>query len=492
MVRSPHLWICAITLPALAMVIDISKAHLLNEFYPDRAALVVEQLMLKTKEDEVDVEQPIVRSLPLRSRLVTRRLSSYDFAHPGGPPRHLRDFVNPHPTAGDLSLIESGERSHGSQAFETGRTLGNSITRALEESHSEEDSQSEAGPLNLPDGSGFAQQKIPHIQVEWNACKVISAAGGVGVMLFALSMLLSQLGQQAVEVSIHYSLERHSSVPFAEAGRKVLPAPCQAEVCTLELLVPEDMPAPIHVMYHLDPFYQNYPNYIQSGSRKGAWPQLTGKILSGDELRKHCPVTATRESAHGSFFPCGLQAGSFFNDTFKLRRAKDLKELFINESSVAREDDLKRMRNPPGYPHGEDMEWLFMRYPEVISLAEGVKNQRFAEWMRPSALPSVLKRIGQLDEPLSKGETILVEIGLRFPASTIDVEKELVLLSPSPIGGSSHALSRFLLYASASCWVLALIVLLCEKCCKRPLGHPRFERMRIAQDSESSESDGAV
>eukprot|EP00913_Durusdinium_trenchii_P003354 g3104.t1 len=60
MVRSPHL-ICAITLPALAMVIDISKAHLLNEFYPDRAALVVEQLMLKTKEDEVDVEQPIVR-----------------------------------------------------------------------------------------------------------------------------------------------------------------------------------------------------------------------------------------------------------------------------------------------------------------------------------------------------------------------------------------------------------------------------------------------
>eukprot|EP00913_Durusdinium_trenchii_P009828 g9227.t1 len=146
----------------------------------------------------------------------------------------------------------------------------------------------------------------------------------------------------------------------------------------------EDMPAPIHVMYHLDPFYQNYPNYIQSGSRKGAWPQLTGKILSGDELRKHCPVTATRESAHGSFFPCGLQAGSFFNDTFKLRRAKDLKELFINESSVAREDDLKRTSSrmalhalPRGHLVGRrGQEPALCRMDEAIRLTERAEAYR--------------------------------------------------------------------------------------------------------------------
>lgn len=40
------------------------------------------------------------------------------------------------------------------------------------------------------------------------------------------------------------------------------------------------------------------------------------------------------------------------------------------------------MRNPEAYPHVEHVDWLFMRYPEVISEAQGVKNERFVEWMR--------------------------------------------------------------------------------------------------------------
>ena len=485
MAKSPHLWICAITLPALAMVIDVFKAHLLSEFYPDRAEVVLEQWKLKaqaeasSEEDHHD-EEPVVS----RTQTATSRMSGYDFAHPGGEPRHLRDFVNPHPTAGDLSLIEA-------DAQDTTRSWTHDH---LDSNSSSEDSQApEVVATNYPDSSSFAQQKIPHIQVEWNATKVMVAAFVVGIILLLLSLLSSQIGQTAVQVSIHYNSS--ISRPGVHPKKAVLEARCQDSSCSIEVVVPEDMPAPVELMYQLDPFYQNYPNYIQSGSRKGAWPQLIGQFLDGEELRKHCPVEATRISSRGLLDPCGLQASSFFNDTFRLRRAGDLKDLSINEDSIASPYDVQRMKNPLGYPNIEKVDWLYMRYPEVISPADGVKNQRFVEWMRPAALPGLLKRVGQLDEPLKKGESILLDIGLRFPASSIHVEKKLVMISPSALGGDSQLISTFLFYAGLCCLLIVGIVFCTERFCKRPLGHPRFQRMRIAcQDSESSssESDGIV
>lgn len=487
MATSPHLWICVITLPALAMVIDVFKAHLLSEFYPDRAEVVLEQWKLKAESECKDEEDHSHQNI-LRSQTTTSRMSGYDFAHPGGEPRQVRDFVNPHPTAGDLSLIDA-ERSHVS---ETSRSM--TAHQQLEESHSsEEDSQGceTVGPSNYPDSSSFAQQKIPHIQVEWNALKVMFAATVVGIILLLLSLLANQIGESAVEISIHYN----STVPVvpvvAVQLATVLHAPCEGKTCRLEVVIPEDMPAPIKLMYNLNPFYQNYPNYILSGSRKGAWPQLTGEFLQGGDLEKQCPVEATRLAPSGAILdPCGLQACSFFNDVFRLKKA-DGQDLVINQDHIASPDDLERMKNPPDYPNtlpGVVVDWLYKRYPEVISVTEGVRNQRFVDWMRPAALPSLLKGLGQLDEPLSKGQTVLVEIDLRFPASNMDVQKKLVMISPSGLGGDSQVLSSFLFYAGVACFIIAVIVFCCEKLCKRPLGHPRFQRMRIACEDESRES----
>lgn len=79
--------------------------------------------------------------------------------------------------------------------------------------HQFTDNQDESHELR---GSSFAQQKIPHLQVEWNGCKarasarplaaeflaaaqVMAAAFVVGIILLLLSLLTNQIGLASVE-----------------------------------------------------------------------------------------------------------------------------------------------------------------------------------------------------------------------------------------------------------------------------------------------------
>ncbi|CAJ1392127.1 unnamed protein product [Effrenium voratum] len=117
---------------------------------------------------------------------------------------------------------------------------------------------------------------------------------------------------------------------------------------------------------------------------------------------------------------------------------KSGQDLPIDPGELSRVDS-ERFRNPPEYPSRAGVEWLFQRYPEVIS-REGVRTARFVDWMRPSAMPDLMKKIGTLKEPLAKGEKVLLQIGNRFPAERIDVAKKFVMISPSAVGGDAAPL----------------------------------------------------
>lgn len=75
--------------------------------------------------------------------------------------------------------------------------------------------------------------------------------------------------------------------------------------------------------YKLENFYQNHWNYINSWD----WNQLSGKIVSNSSLSCSGALTnadlgvthaidGTLLNPYDPANPCGLQAKSFFNDTF--------------------------------------------------------------------------------------------------------------------------------------------------------------------------------
>jgi len=305
--------------------------------------------------------------------------------------------------------------------------------------------------------------------------------------------MVSLLGNISKEVRIQYSgTPGSSSVPFDWEGQDhaffyrpcIEPGDGSAKTCEVPLEIPEDMEPPVLLMVHMDPFFQNFPSYIASGTHSGAWNQLTGHF-DEDAMSKHCPLEVTRTTASGELiFPCGMQATSFFDDTFELRRQGE--DIILSENQIAPEVDMKRMANPPNYG-ADHVAWLYERYPSVINKSEGVQTQRFVDWMRPAALPSMMKDMGRIHVPLKKGETVMLTIHSRFNVSKIGVKKELLLITPSPLGGSSDTFARFLIFAGIACLASACLVLAVHFLCPRTPGDSRFRgRLATAPCEESS------
>lgn len=278
------------------------------------------------------------------------------------------------------------------------------------------------------------------------------------------------------------------------AADKFVFAPCEesfrvntSKTCTLSLEIPKDMKPPIMLFSTLDPFYQNFPPYIESGGTSNAWPQLTGDFALGS-IDKQCLEAAARVAPNGeTMFPCGLAATSFFNDTYHIRRAADSQDLEINNAGIANLHDMERMANPSNYG-ATGIEWLFERYPHVVRRSEGVANQRFVDWMRPAALPMVMKKMGWLNVSLRKDETVKVTIDSRFPVSHLNVRKAVSIIALSAVGGRGSVFGHFLLLAGGVCLAIALLVLGIEFVCKRKRGDARF-RQTIHREAVSDESD---
>merc|ERR1712037_455290 len=112
--------------------------------------------------------------------------------------------------------------------------------------------------------------------------------------------------------------------------------------------------------------------------------------MGGDEvsqkLREKTCVGPTRETPEGQqIFPCGLPATSVFDDSF------EVVGMAIDSEETVWPSDRQVFKNPEDYPTRPSTSWLYQRYPGVLSEAEGIRDSRFMNWMRPSALPVLRK-----------------------------------------------------------------------------------------------------
>eukprot|EP00946_MAST-07B_sp_MAST-7B-sp1_P002104 g2104.t1 len=269
------------------------------------------------------------------------------------------------------------------------------------------------------------------------------------------------------------------------------------ETGTVRMHVTQDMPGPVYLFYRLEEFYQTGRKYVQSRSDQQlagidvllnsgsySWssssnmndPEVKAAFSSCEPLRlpngassqasctwnssDAAAIRAQRQSLNLSssakpspepkpckiMWPCGLVAGSFFNDVFTSPSHNES----WTETGIAWSSDTLggRYANPTkataGWDYAEEVAkgsssfyyMLYQQYPHFPRLKEeGVENEHFIIWMRTAALPTFRNVYAKLKvDKLSAGETVEVRVASRFDVSAFDGRKSLVLCSGHVVG----------------------------------------------------------
>lgn len=172
--------------------------------------------------------------------------------------------------------------------------------------------------------------------------------------------------------------------------------------------------------------------------------------------------------------PCGLQAQSFFNDSFSIYVKGD-KESVVDSDNIVFPDEVENQwENPPDYGNTTGKtKWLYERYPGVIERKDGVKDRHFMVHMRPGALGYAQKKYGVIKQRLHKGQKLMIRVDARFPVNQFDGRKFLILTTNSIFGGRNDFLGYELLLAGCLGLLAAAAVALQQWFCPRALGHWR-------------------
>jgi hypothetical protein len=241
----------------------------------------------------------------------------------------------------------------------------------------------------------------------------------------------------------------------------------RSRTCSFTVPVTQDMQPPIQVMYLVNPFYQNYNRYMRSVDMR----QLKGRDVASRDVRCH---EALVNSNGEHLNPCGLQAQSFFNDTFQIMVGNGTKSAIVSKSIVFPPEIEDTWKNPPKYGRKNDnTSWLYERFPGIISYEDGVNDRHFMVHMRPGALGYAQKRYGVIHEPLHAGQNITLKVDARFPVKEFDGRKFVVLTTESSLGGRNDFLGYELMLAGIFSLIAAGAVAFQQWYSPRRLGHWR-------------------
>ena len=205
----------------------------------------------------------------------------------------------------------------------------------------------------------------------------------------------------------------HNTIQAPDAfGRG--PGTYQADQCTLQFEIPEDIAPPVYMYYRLTNYYQNHRRYVKSYYQD----QLKGKDISYNQLSACDPLRTPADNHSAIYFPCGLIANSLFNDSYSL-------PVLLNPSDSSAPSETYNMTNqniawssdadlygattqyslsnivPP--PNWQTMYPLKI-YNEDYPPPNLKEWEEFQNWMRTAGLPTFSKLILRNDhETLKKG-----------------------------------------------------------------------------------------
>jgi hypothetical protein len=286
-----------------------------------------------------------------------------------------------------------------------------------------------------------------------------------------------------------------------------------------------DMEGPVYVYYELQNFYQNHRRYVKSRSddqlrgvdnwmKTGAaygWDADTkmGTAVpnghpASDSVFSMCkPLVLPNHVESGTcnwntttvadngrvipckvMWPCGLIAGSFFNDVYTSAPLGDK----WSEKGIAWQSDIDHKFKLPtkdsaGWDYKdqvalEDSSYYYMlhqQYPEFPKLREeGVQNEHFIVWMRTAGLPTFRKLYAKIDKKITKGEEVQIEVVSRFNVTSFAGKKRLVLSTISWMGGKNSFLGIAYIVVGSVSAVLSIGFFVMDRLKPRKLGDTAY------------------
>lgn len=236
--------------------------------------------------------------------------------------------------------------------------------------------------------------------------------------------------------------------------------------CTLEFTIPSQMNAPVFFYYRLTNFYQNHRRYVKSFQAD----QLKGDAVSNDTIRgSTCTPLYNNETDGKIYYPCGLIANSFFNDTFHNPVLLNSNNGTSNETysmnsqtDIAWSSDaelygetkynLSLIAPPPNWikkwPHG---------YTEDNPPFNPKEDEAFQVWMRTAGLPTFSKLAQRNDIAPMKPGTYRLEIDMNFPVTEFGGTKSIVISTRTIMGGRNPFLGIAYVAVGGICVILGAV-----------------------------------
>jgi len=323
----------------------------------------------------------------------------------------------------------------------------------------------------------FKQQQLSAWQPVLTPVSVIAMLLIIFVIFLPIGILLEDCSNRVIEQKVRYDNVGGCDDVDSTLGSDDLP-----KFCEVDFEIEYDMETPIYFYYELVGFYQNHRRYSSSKS----YQQLRGD--AGADTSDCTPLT---EYGDDTLVPCGMFAGSFFEDRFTMEYQLPGETGFTPLCAYEDEDDPCYMNED-----GESTDWSWNDlnsdnetnwaafYDDTKWVKDGIAwdtdvNDKFAAdyvlgdgesnagprqvltgldmpslddedfivWMRTAALPNFRKlhrvipelAIGQTT--LEAGSTVTVRIASWFPTKEFDGQKWIVLAKTEWCGGANHALA---------------------------------------------------
>ena len=200
----------------------------------------------------------------------------------------------------------------------------------------------------------------------------------------------------------------HPAPPDTKGGVKV-----STTICSIQFTIPDDLDPPVLFYYRLTNFYQNHRRYVKSLDTD----QLAGTAItqgSCDPLRNTSDGTP--------YYPCGLIANSWFNDTFvspvglNIANSTDPVMYSMTDKGIAWDSDKKLYKktaykpNQIAVPRNWQVRWGEKGYTDDNPPPALDEDETFQVWMRTAGLPAFSKLALRNDTHTMQSGRYMVDI----------------------------------------------------------------------------------
>ena len=229
--------------------------------------------------------------------------------------------------------------------------------------------------------------------------------------------------------------------------------------CALKFNIKETIPAPVHIYYEIDKFYQNHRRYILTIP----FTQLRGNDLPASDLsncgsvlyNKDIPATVAVDGTpldpDDVAIPCGNAARAFFNDTFVLISAETALAYEISDEGIAWKSDIDHK----------------FKNIDLSRQWRDIEDERFMTWMKIAPFSNFRKGWGVINNDIPAGDYNLM-VTNNWDVQTFGGRKYFVISNANEFGGKNYFLAySYIAFGSLS---ILLGILFIFRKLKRPKG----------------------